>query len=86
MGASAMKILDPIGAMLHGGDKKEADKPAEAPAAAPAIEARSPDFEVRKQDIGQRAASAGAARSENDADLLGYTPPRKRNVSREILG
>lgn len=73
--------------------------PAPAPAAAPAaeketpagsknadIEARAEDFATREGSLNQRAASAGAVRSGNDADVLGYVMPRKRSAGRAILG
>lgn len=62
---------------------------AAAPEAGPAnqaIEARTGDVALREQSLGQRAAAAGATRSGNDADLLGYVLPKKRTASRTILG
>ncbi len=67
--------------------KPKTDKPAEpAPIQAPAIEARTADFETRAQSVGQRASAAGAARSDNEADLLGYSLPKKRSAGRVLLG
>jgi hypothetical protein len=43
----------------------------------------------RRQELNERAAAAGATRSENDVQLLGAsggTSPRKRNASRTLLG
>lgn len=50
------------------------------------IEGRAAQFETRKQALGQRAAAAGATRSDNDADVLGYAAPRRRSAARAILG
>jgi hypothetical protein len=76
-----------VGGIFGGGDKPQAAQPAPAPAPVPSPPAeRSKDFDLREQSLGQRASAAGAVRSDNEADLLGYTPPRKRSVSREILG
>jgi len=99
MSGAISKILDPIGDAIGGlfGDKKDDSKPADtpAPAAEPAvsvepknekIEARADEFATREQALGQRASTAGAQRSENDADLLGYVTPKKRSASRAILG
>jgi len=91
MSGSAMKILDPIGAMLHKDDNKKDDAPpAETPATAPVandnIAARTDDFAALQQDVGERASAAGAQRSDNEADLLGYVKPKKRSASRAILG
>lgn len=43
-------------------------------------------FQTRRQDLERRAASAGARRSANDADLLGFTGTASRNSARKILG
>jgi hypothetical protein len=92
MSGAISKILDPViaafGGIFGGGDKKkEAPAPAEAPAALePKIEARADDFANREQTLGQRASTAGAQRSDNYADLLGYVMPKKRSASRAILG
>lgn len=50
------------------------------------IEGRTEQFATRKQALGNRAAAAGVTRSDNDADVLGYTVPRRRSAAREILG
>lgn len=45
------------------------------------------DFETRALDFQRRAKLAGATRSTNMADLLGYTPTRKaRGEARRMLG
>jgi len=62
------------------------DKPPPAPVVTAKAEARTEDFALREQAIGQRAAGAGATRTDNDADLLGYTLPRRRSAGRAILG
>lgn len=73
-----------VGKLFGGGESQ----PAPAPAApkAPEVEARAPELAVREQVMGQRAANAGAVRSGNEADVLGYSLPRKRSAGREILG
>lgn len=49
---------------------------------------RSTDIETRRQNRGRAAAAAGATRSDNEVDLLGYTPsgPKRKSASRQILG
>ena len=74
-----------IGKILGGGDSKDAPAPAPAPVDKK-VEERAGDFAAREQSLGQKAAAAGAQRSDNDADLLGYTLPKKRSAGREILG
>ena len=82
---------------IFGGDESPAPAPAPAPAPEPAkpapaeptnadINARAKDFETRGQVLDQRASAAGATRSDNDADVLGYVLPRKRSAGRAILG
>jgi hypothetical protein len=71
-----------IGGLFGGGG----DKPAPAPVIAAKAEERTADFALREQSLGQRAAGAGATRTGNDADLLGYTLPRRRSAGRAILG
>lgn len=44
-------------------------------------------FVTRGQDLQSKALAAGAQRSDNQADLLGYvTPAKRRSASRAILG
>ena len=71
-----------IGGLFGGGESK----PAPTPAPQVKAEARTEDFALREQSIGQRAAGAGATRTDNEADLLGYTLPRRRSAGRAILG
>lgn len=53
----------------------------------PEIERRATqDFKTREDAIQRAAIAAGATRSENDADLLGYTPVKRRSASRSLLG
>lgn len=53
----------------------------------PSVAARGHDFETRKQAVKEQARAAGAARTDNDADLLGYSPRRKRaGQARAMLG
>lgn len=50
------------------------------------VEARGKEFETREQAISQQARAAGAARLDNDADLLGFTSPRRKGQTRALLG
>lgn len=43
-------------------------------------------FATRQQQVQQRASGAGAVRSTNDADMLGFATPKKRGASRTLLG
>ena len=53
----------------------------------PEIEKRvTEQFATRAQSIQRAAAAAGAQRSDNEADLLGYTAPKRRAASRTLLG
>lgn len=46
---------------------------------------KAEDMETRSQDMTRLAAGAGAMRSDNDADLLGFSGGvRKRGVSRAL--
>ena len=68
---------------------KEVKEVKEVPAAGPTnekINDRTDDLATREQSLGQRASGAGATRSDNDADVLGYVLPRKRSAGRAILG
>ena len=53
----------------------------------PEIEKRATEqFATRDALMQRQASAAGATRSENDADLLGYASPRKRSgVARKRL-
>lgn len=44
------------------------------------------EFATRDALVKRQAAAAGAQRSENDADLLGYSTPKRRAASRQLLG
>lgn len=50
------------------------------------IEARGEEFATREQVISQQARAAGAVRTDNDADLLGFTTPRRKGATRALLG
>ena len=52
------------------------------------LQARTQDFATREQDLTRRAAAAGALRSGNEADLLGYASPQAKRVgaARVLLG
>lgn len=52
----------------------------------PGVPASPEQFATRRQDLERRAGAAGASRSGNDADLLGYTGTARRGASRVILG
>ena len=50
------------------------------------IENRARAFETRAQAITQQARAAGATRTDNDADLLGFTVPKRKGAARAVLG
>jgi hypothetical protein len=53
----------------------------------PAVANRTAEFATREASIKRQAVAAGAQRSENDADLLGYTPARRKSAAaRHLLG
>lgn len=57
------------------------------PAMAPnRVAARGEAFETRSQALGQQARAAGATRTDNEADLLGFTAPRRKGAVRALLG
>lgn len=86
------KVVKSVTSIFTGDDKKPEPAPATAAATELAgpqnkdVEARAADFATREQVVGQRAAAAGATRSDNDADLLGYVTPKRRAASRLLLG
>lgn len=43
-------------------------------------------FKTRKQNLERSASAAGARRSDNDADLLGFTTPARKGAARKVLG
>jgi hypothetical protein len=72
-------------------DAPERAKPEDAPSkGGPSMENRDRAFETRRQAAGRAAAAAGAARSDNQADLLGQggrtTERRKVGQIRSVLG
>ena len=83
-----LRILSPIsedGGRSLQAEAAKASSPDDGPANSK-IEARTDDFKAREQVVGQRVAAAGATRSDNDADLLGYVRPKSPAASRSILG
>ena len=44
------------------------------------------EFATREAMAQRQAVAAGAQRSENEADLLGYSPPKRRGAARALLG
>lgn len=82
------KILKPVVDVFKPGDPGGSkDLPTRGGPADPEIEKRvTEQFATRKQAIGAAAVAAGAQRSENEADLLGYTTPKRRAASRTLLG
>lgn len=53
----------------------------------PEIQKRATEqFATREQSIQKAAAAAGAQRSDNEADLLGYSAPKRKTASRVLLG
>lgn len=73
-----------IDKILGGGDKVPEAQPA-APRTKE-VEIRANEFDSREQLLGQRATAAGATRSDNEADLLGFSVPKKKSAARSILG
>jgi hypothetical protein len=88
------KLIGGASSIIGGlsGDKPEAPAKPEGELAKPGgpkneeIEARSSELKTREQALGKRAAAAGATRSDNDADVLGFSGPKRRAASRSILG
>lgn len=93
-------LPDPL-ALMKGSKEHDALKAAEAgpdqdAAAAlpkrgagdPEIAKRTEQFETRDTLMKQRASAAGATRSENEADLLGYGGPKKKATAsrKRLLG
>lgn len=70
------------------------DAPAPAPLpergaepSAPKIKERAAtEFATRESMVQRRAVAAGAQRSDNEADLLGYSPTKRKAASRALLG
>lgn len=52
----------------------------------PRIAGRASAFETRAQSITSQARAAGATRLDNEADLLGFSVPKRKSASRAILG
>lgn len=86
-----------VSGIFGGGKKKdEAPAPAPVPVAASAAElapaadqnvpSRTDDILTRSQSTGTRAAGASITQSDNEADLLGYSTPKKKRAARSILG
>lgn len=90
--AAPIEIRNPdtSGPLLLGGSllstaSRVADEAAQAAAPSDPIQKRAAEqFKTRDQSVQQRAAAAGAVRSENDADLLGSA--KKRRDVRRVLG
>jgi hypothetical protein len=85
------KVIKRIGNVKNAfkpGEQPDADGlPTRAGPSDPSIEKRATtDFATRDQQMQRQAAAAGATRSENDADLLGYTGPKKKSAARQTLG
>lgn len=58
-----------------------------APPSDPAVAKRATEqLANREQALQRQAVAAGALRSENDADVLGFSGPKKRAASRSLLG
>ena len=91
---SGAKVLDPLHIYARSGEEGskgyEADqlkKQLAAQSAANAPVARAKDMETREAFLLQQAQAGGATKTENEADLLGYTPGTKRKTaSRTLLG
>lgn len=84
IGRTADKVLGVVGLNAKGGPKDSPDG-AQGQAAREAAQAKEAD--TREAMLKQQAAAGGAVRSENEADLLGYSPvAKRRTASRTLLG
>jgi len=87
-GGGARGLVDPTAGVVQ--EKK--DQKAAAAQIIPTVQTATPatrarDMETREAKLLQRARAGGATRTENEADLLGYTPGVKRKTaSRTLLG
>jgi hypothetical protein len=91
MSSSGIPVVSDIGRLgkkLIGGLIPDAPSPAGLPSRGdPAVANRTAEFATREASVKRQAAAAGAQRSENDADLLGYTAPRRKSAAtRSLLG
>jgi hypothetical protein len=77
-----------LGKKAIGGLMPDAPSPAALPSpGGSAVANRTAEFATREANIKRQATAAGAQRSENDADLLGYTPARRKSAAaRHLLG
>lgn len=93
------KVLDPLdltkkalGGVFGGGDDGAGEPASGADIVAgvasdPRIAERATkDFAAREAVIKSQARAAGVTRSGNEADLLGYTAPKRRTARRTLLG
>lgn len=81
-------IVDKAAENVFGNDKAASGYAKTAVPAAGTIAERASSLSLREEAVRQEARGAGAMRSDNDADLLGYlgTSPKRRAASRLLLG
>lgn len=97
MSKVAAMVIDPISSLIGAGVKsvskgihsKTPDAaqglPTRGGPADPEIAKRvTEQFATREQAVQRAAVAAGAQRSESDADLLGYTTPKRRSARRTL--
>lgn len=82
------RFADPAakGILGWGREPDEGQKGPPKPPGSPPGPDPTEQFSTRAQDLAHRAAGAGARRSDNDADLLGFTRTATRGAARKILG
>lgn len=60
--------------------------PSKGPSDAAVAQRAGVQMATRGDELQRQAQAAGATRSDNDADLLGYNTPKKKAASRMLLG
>jgi hypothetical protein len=78
---------DPATKLLLNWNKTDADKKKNPPPPDDGTPLDPVQFDTRSQDYSSQARAAGATRTGNDADLLGFTSAyRRAGQARKILG
>jgi hypothetical protein len=78
---------DPAAKAAFGWNKTDADKKKNPPPPVDNLPLDPVQFDTRSQDYSSQARAAGATRTGNDADLLGFTSAyRRAGQARKILG
>jgi len=88
MGHVFKAILSPVTNLFKGPDTPQsAQLPSYQTAGGDTVRNMSQDVATRDQQMQQRAAAAGAERTDNQADLLGNVRPvKKRAAATQLLG